>query len=214
MIKNLCYVIPPPKLNPVEWQWVYNVVILPIAQEQGFTCDMAKVMGEEGTLIDNIIENLVQAELVVVDVTMCDDPRAYYQLGVRHARSNRTIVIAKSGSDILSDLKPYKLITYSDEGKAIGSFQDKFRKLVKLIKNSPEEPDNPVQHYLNGVGKLLEQNQAMEEKLTRLEQTVRENKNLQDKVAELERTLTTLASAPQPPPRKTITFTPVPPTGQ
>jgi hypothetical protein len=210
MIKNLCYVVRPPKIVLSEWQWVYNVVIQPIAVEQGFKCDLAKVMGDPGTLIDNIILHLVHAELVVIDVTRCDDPRAYYQLGVRHARSNRTILIAKNDSDILSDLKPYNLITYSDAGTEIAKFQARFRELVETIRREPEEPDNPVQHYLNGAGKLLEQNQALEEKLSQLEQTMHENKDLQAKVAELERTMTTLASAPQPP-RKTITFTPVPP---
>ena len=69
-----------------------------------------------------------------------------------------------------------------------------------------------MQRFLGGVGKLLEQNQALAAKLSELEQTVRDNKDLQNKVVELERYLTTLASAPQQPPHETIKFKPVPPT--
>ncbi|HEX5702653.1 MAG TPA: hypothetical protein VFX97_05505 [Pyrinomonadaceae bacterium] len=213
MIKDYCYVVPPPKLKLNDWRWVYDVLIQPIAIERGFKCDLGQVMGEPGALIDNILSKLIQAELAVVDVSECGDPRAYYQLGVRHARSNRTILISQRDANIPNDFKPYSLITYSSEAREISRFREQFQELIVRIRTDPEEPDNPVQRFLSGGGRLIEENQALQSRLTELEQTVRENKDLQGKVIELERTLTTLASAPQRETQRAITFKPVPPAG-
>jgi hypothetical protein len=169
-------------------------------------------MGDD--LIDNILSKLLPAELAIIDVSDDDDPRAYYQLGVRHARSNRTILISHRDSSILSDFKPYYVITYTEEAKDITEFQKQLQNLIDKIRKAPDEPDNPVQRFLSGAGRLIEENRALQSKLEELEKTVRENRDLQNKVTELERTLTTLASAPQQPPRQTIKFKPVPPTGE
>jgi hypothetical protein len=213
MIKDYCYVVPPARLKAKDWQWVFKVLIQPIVEKKGLKCDLGQIMGEPGTLIDNILSKLLQAELAIVDVTEADDPRAYYQLGVRHARSNRTILISERDANIFSDFRPYYVITYSSEARDITRFQEQLQELIDRIRSEPEEPDNPVQRFLGGSGKLIEENNALQARLSELEKTVRENKELQTKVTDLERTLTTLASAPQQPPHQTIKFKPVPPTG-
>ena len=212
MIKGYCYVVPPATFKARDWEWVYNVVIQPLLARNEITCDLGRVMGESGVLIDNILSKLLQAEFAIVDVTETDDPRTHYLLGVRHARSNRTILISQSDESILNDFRPYRVITYSSEGREINRFQEQLHEFLKQIRSAPEEPDNPVQRFLGGAG-LVEENQALQAKLADLEKTVRENTDLQGKVTELERTLTTLASAPQQPPHQTIKFKPVPPIG-
>lgn len=211
MSNGYCYVVPPGEVKRSEWQWVFDVMIAPIAQKSGLSCVLGQVMGEG--LIDNILSKLLQAELAIIDVSDEKDPRAYYQLGVRHARSNRTILISQRDATIFSDFKPYYVITYSSAAKDIIKFQKQLQDVIDKIRSAPDEPDNPVQRFLSGAGKLIEENRALQAKLEQLENTVRDNKDLQTKVTELERTLTTLASAPQQPPHQTIKFKPVPPTG-
>lgn len=212
MIENYCYVVPPATFKANEWGWVYDVLIKPIAEKRGMKCDLGQIMGEPGTLIDNILSKLLQAELAIVDITGGTDPRVFYQLGVRHARSNRTILVCQHDTDIFNDFRPYHVITYSAAARDITNFQAQLLQTIDTIRGNPDEPDNPVQRFLGGVGKLMEEKQALAAKLAEMEQSVRENKDLQNKVEELERTLTTLASAPQQPPHETIKFKPVPPT--
>lgn len=209
MNNSYCYVVPPGKVSRSDWQYVFDVLISPIAEKKGMKCVLGQVMGE--ALIDNILAKLLQADLAIIDVSGDDDPRAYYQLGVRHARSNRTILIGQHDTNIISDFKPYYVVTYSSAAKDITKFQQQLESLIDRIRCAPDEPDNPVQRFLSGAGKLIEENHALQSKLEELEKTVRDNKNLQSKVTELERTLTTLASAPQEPPHQTIKFKPVPP---
>jgi len=209
MSNGYCYVVPPGNVGRSDWQYVFDVLISPVIEKKGMKCVLGQMMGE--ALIDNILAKLLQAELAIIDISSEDDPRAYYQLGVRHARSNRTILIGHYDTNIISDFKPYYVVNYSSAAKDITKFQQQLEALIDRIRNAPDEPDNPVQRFLSGAGKLIDENRALQSKLEELEKTVRENQDLQNKVMELERTLTTLASAPQQPPHQTIKFKPVPP---
>ncbi|MET0649058.1 MAG: hypothetical protein ABW208_20810 [Pyrinomonadaceae bacterium] len=211
MLKDVCYVVRPAKPSLGDWRWVYDELVQPTAQSTGLRCVLGTVMGETGTLIEDLIKNLIHAELVIVDISGCDDPKTFYQLGVRHARSNRTILITPNQDDVFSDFQPFYSLTYPNEAKAFPAFRRALKEMIDKIREQPEEPDNPVQRYLNGAARLVEENRDLHQKLDDLQRVARENQDLKEKMADLERTLTTLAAAPQSHrPEKRIVFTPLP----
>jgi hypothetical protein len=186
-------------------------LLQPTARELGLTCVLGAVMGETGTIIEDLIKHLIHAELVIVDISGCDDPKAFYQLGVRHARSNRTILITPNKDDVFSDFQPFHSLTYPSNAKDFPAFRRALKEMVSTVRQQPDAPDNPVQRYLNGAARLIEENRVLHEKLDELQRVANENDNLKAKMADLERTLTALAGAPQSNrSEKRIVFTPLP----
>lgn len=211
MLENLCYVVRPAKPPLADWRWVFDELLQPAARELGLTCELGAVMGERGTIIEDLIKYLIHAELVIIDISGCDDPKAFYQLGVRHARSNRTILITPNKDDVFSDFQPFHSLTYPNTARDFPAFRRALKEMVGMIRQQPDEPDNPVQRYLNGAARLLEENRLLREKLDELQRFASENDDLKAKVSNMERILKDLSAAPQTErPEKRIVFTPLP----
>jgi hypothetical protein len=197
MLKDMCYVVRPAKMTLAEWKWVFDELLEPTAKDAGFTCVLGAIMGEPGTLLDSLISKLVQAEMVIVDISGCNDPKTFYQLGVRHARSNRTILITPNKDDIFYDFQPFYSLTYPNSPRDFPAFRRALKEMMLKIRQEPEEPDNPVQRYLSGAGRLAEENKLLHEKLDELERVAQENQHLKDKLADVERTIQILREAPR-----------------
>src|SRR6478736_3924231 len=87
-----------------DWLDIYVNVLKPAIESAGYTCERAEVT--TGSLIKSIVERLRNAKLVVADMTD-HNPNVFYELGVRHALSRRTIMIAQGALHIPSDLRGY-----------------------------------------------------------------------------------------------------------
>lgn len=77
----------------------------------------------------------------------------FYELGVRHSLSPRTILIAQSLDDIPSDLREYRTITYENSAKGVKDFSDRLRNYFDEIFQEPERSDSPV---LDRLGSIIE----------------------------------------------------------
>ena len=91
---------------------------------------------------------MIAAWVVVADLTDTN-PNVYYELGVRHALTDRTIIIAQKREHILFDLSNYANHVYdwkTQEGKA--EFTQKLRELLADVDSKPDRPDNPVSDFL------------------------------------------------------------------
>jgi len=102
---------------------------------------------KSGSFVKDIIEQLNSAYIVIADLTG-QNPNVFYELGVRHALSSRTIIIAQSIDDIPSDLRSYRTIIYETSAKGAKQFADKIEELLKAINNDPEASDNPVLDFI------------------------------------------------------------------
>ncbi len=170
MKKDLCYMIYP-ATDGQDWELIFRSLVKPAAQTAGFEqCKLSLPMGKPGSPIEDIISPLVEADLVVIDVTGCDDPPTFYLLGVRHARSNRTILITQDPLHILTDFRPYHSITYDTQGlKAQENFKKGFQAVLARIEAEPEKPDNPVLRYIERDVAWRETIQIQQRKIEELE---------------------------------------------
>ena len=100
-----------------------------------------------GDIITHIIENLVSSEIVIADLTG-RNPNVFYELGVRHATSNNTILIAENLEDIPFDLRGLRTISYEYTPGGMRRFEGELKKAVEAIISTPEKIDNPVRRYL------------------------------------------------------------------
>ena len=82
----------------------------------------------------------------------------FYELGVRHALSPRTVLIAQSVDDIPSDLREYRTIVYDTTAKGAAEFANRLKKYLSEMYKEPERPDNPV---LDRIGSIFENKIAL-----------------------------------------------------
>jgi len=79
--------------------------INPACNELGIQCDRVDADLTEKSIIQQIVTGIYEADVVIVDITS-SNPNVLYELGVSHTLPypNKTIVIAKKGSQIPFDI--------------------------------------------------------------------------------------------------------------
>ena len=191
MSDKLCYIVKSSHVDTKKWEWVLKYLIKEVAQERGFRCEVGNPFGDKFYRLDRDIAKLIQADLVVIDVTGCDDPTVFYQLGVRHARANRTLLIAQDEESLEEDVASFHKITYSSDAEEdYGGFCQEFARVLDELAAHPQEPDNAVQKYLRGEGRTEKQEKQMKEQAQLIAR-------LQKKINSLEEQVQSTPSSPQ-----------------
>ena len=85
-----------------EWTQVFNEVIKPAVEAASYSC--RRSTATRGNLIKGIIQDLDGSWVVLADLTD-RNPNVFYELGVRHALKDRTILVAQNRKDIPFDLQ-------------------------------------------------------------------------------------------------------------
>jgi hypothetical protein len=192
MPEKLCYIVKSSKTDQQVWDWVRTELIETVAEKRGYRCEVGPPLGTIPHLIDRDIKKLIRADLVVVDATGCEDPQVFYQLGVRHARANHTILIAEDDESLAEDVASFYKIPYSSNAQhGFGGFRRRFAEVLDQLAAHPREPDNAVQKYLRGAGRVEEQAEAMREQEKRIA-------HLQEQIARLRQEIESNPPPPEP----------------
>lgn len=72
----------------------------------------------------------------------------FYELGVRHSLSKRTIILAQGIQHVPSDLRGYWFIDYGTTLSRAAQFKQEIRRLLTEIEEDPDKSDNPVSDFL------------------------------------------------------------------
>ena len=100
---------PGPDGLPVDFNRVYAELIRPALEQAGLTAFRADEETRPGDIRVDMFQELLIADLVVVDITI-DNPNVWYELGVRHALRARGVVLVSGGHaskafDVYTDRK-------------------------------------------------------------------------------------------------------------
>ncbi|MCW3106493.1 MAG: hypothetical protein JWQ09_999 [Segetibacter sp.] len=128
-----------------RWTEIFFNVFKPAIEALGYTCERA--MPETGSLTKSIVEKLRHSRIVLADVTD-RNANVFYELGVRHSLSKRTIIITQDSSHVPSDLKGYWFIQYGILPGQVSRFKEDIRTVIIKIEGNPEKSDNPISDYL------------------------------------------------------------------
>ncbi len=128
---------------------VLDHLIRPAVEESvlGLRVIRADEIHRPGSFIRDVLEYLAGAYLVIVDLTG-QNANVFYELGVRHALSPRTILIAHETADLPADLREYRTLMYSDAPGSDETFRQQLRSYLEQIERTPDAPDNPVLSWL------------------------------------------------------------------
>lgn len=156
MDKKLIFVITPIGEKGSEkfkkYDAIFKTMIKPAIDnvDKTFRIIRADHISQPGSFIKDILEHLQNAYIVIANLTELN-PNVFYELGVRHALSNRTIMITEDINILPSDLKEYRAIPYYPDITTIEEFKENLEKTINEILSNPDKSDNPVQDRLPSI---------------------------------------------------------------
>lgn len=131
-----------------EWTRIFEAIFKPAIEGAGLGYECRRSNATRGNIVAGIVRDLNDAYVVLADLTD-RNANVFYELGVRHALTNRTIIIAQDRRDIPFDLGNYASHVYdwrSEKGNE--ELTRTLRELLHEIDTNPERPDNPVSDFL------------------------------------------------------------------
>ncbi len=149
--KKKCFVIMPfsttKSCTENKWTEIFEYIIKPAIEESGLGYECERSVAGRENIVKGILDALNKANVVIADLTD-NNPNVFYELGVRHTLTNRTILIAQGEEHIPFDLKPYPVAFYSESPAKIVEFKKDIKKKLEDIEKNPERSDNPVGDFL------------------------------------------------------------------
>jgi hypothetical protein len=160
--KPICFVImgfgkktDPLTGNSYDLDKTYKNIIKPSVIKAGYECVRADEIKDSGLIDKSMYALLMQAELVVADITTYN-PNAIYELGIRHAvRPYSTIILKEKKGQLPFDLDHNRMFMYSHLGDDIGFDEAKRcqHKLIELIKaiSKAKKTDSPLYEFIKDI---------------------------------------------------------------
>jgi hypothetical protein len=158
-----------PKVNPeqarrldlIYSQWIKPAVESikdPFRPDEQIVCHRADKSVRPEEIITHVIEHLMTSDIVIADLSG-RNPNVFYELGVRHAIGNNTVLIAEDLDDIPFDLRGMRAIVYKYEPEYMLKLKSSLDEAIKEIFKDPNRIDNPVRRFIYNteVDKLINQ---------------------------------------------------------
>jgi len=126
---------------------IFNSLLFPIASEFEYQARRAIDEARPGEITTNIIQDIVEADLVIADLTF-HNANVFYELALRHARGTPFFHVASIGTKIPFDISVINTV-FIDRA-TIGSIDKtrvELRKHFKLLSNGTVSFDNPVKRH-------------------------------------------------------------------
>lgn len=99
-------------------------------------------ISNSGSITSEIFKKLILSDYVVVDLTY-PNPNVFYELGLRHAIRNKTILIKEKGSvNAPFDIAGLRYIEYQDTGTGLKQLKSELSKVFSVYDNNPSHLDS------------------------------------------------------------------------
>ena len=92
---------------------LYKEVIRPVCEQSGFQVERADDVFRPGTILQDIINGLLDSDVVIAEVSPAN-PNVFYELGYAHALAKPTVLLARRGGELPFDISGYRVIFYDD----------------------------------------------------------------------------------------------------
>ena len=149
--KSICFVIMPYEKKEnfdgeiIDFDRLYDSAIQPAVNEVGLECIRSDRVGKAGRIHNEMFRNIIEADVVIVDITTLN-PNVFYELGVRHtARQSVTILIGSKGTHIPFNINDRRVIEYKIESESdYGKLKETIKKFIISGLENYGENDSPI----------------------------------------------------------------------
>jgi hypothetical protein len=105
-----------------------------------------------GSVTTDIISRLMHSDYVIADVTY-PNPNVFYELGIRHASRNGTIIIRdKAGPRVPFDIAHLRYIEYENTTIGLKELASQLSIYFGHFEKNPDRPDNHFQEFAKLTG--------------------------------------------------------------
>lgn len=95
-----------------------------------------------GSISNDIFTKLMHSKYVIADITY-PNPNVFYELGIRHAISPRTILIReKINFSVPFDISHLRYVPYTQEADGMENLTNELKKRFTYYNQNPTKPDN------------------------------------------------------------------------
>jgi tetratricopeptide (TPR) repeat protein len=123
---------------------VYQSIVIPAVMRAGYEASRSDISAEPGNITHAIIRSLLEADLVVADLTEAN-ANVFFELGIRHAfRKSGTIHIVDETHILPFDIAVYRAIKYSNNIAALPAVIDEIARAITQREGQVGRSDNPV----------------------------------------------------------------------
>lgn len=164
--KKICFVISPigEEASDIRERsdQVLKHIITSSVEHLGYTIIRADKISEPGIITTQIIEHIVDAELVIADLTD-KNPNVFYELAIRHAIRKPLVQLIKKGEVIPFDVAATRIIQFDLHSlDSVAAAKEEIISQVKSLESGKSEINNPISVSLDL--KLLKESGNLEER--------------------------------------------------
>jgi CheY-like chemotaxis protein len=130
-----------------EWRVIFDEVLKPAVESvSDFVCERVNV--RTGIIAEEVVVGLQCAEVVIADLTDAR-PNVLYELGIRHALRDTTILIVQDPKHLPSDLAANGTITYGWRShRDREQLRSNLKEVLETLTSRPAATESPVRKYL------------------------------------------------------------------
>jgi hypothetical protein len=126
-------------------------IIRPAVKEFGLEVVRADQMGKPGMIGKQVIEHILKARLVVVDLSF-HNPNVFYELCLRHTTRLPTVQVKRAEDKIPFDLNQYRTISIETRDPytlvpKLQTYTSEVANQVRRALEDSESGDNPISLY-------------------------------------------------------------------
>jgi hypothetical protein len=108
---------------------------------------ISRASAPQGNITKSILIDLKESDIVIAILTD-QNPNVFYELGVRHTQSNKTIMLCEKSQRIPFDLSVYGVGFYKDNKLRFRYIEKELLERLKQIALNRDKPDNPFYDFV------------------------------------------------------------------
>lgn len=129
-----------------EFDDVYEHVIQATLVVEGFSVSRADEARNSRSIMHDVIQGIVSADLIVVDLTGTN-PNVYYELGLAHAFGKKVILLTQDIEEVPFDLRAYRVVTYSTHFARVAEAKEQLLRLARGARDGDVHFGSPVSDF-------------------------------------------------------------------
>jgi hypothetical protein len=128
---------------------VFRHIIEPCANECGYAAIRADHIAEPGIITNQVIQQLIEAPLVVADLSE-RNPNVFYELAIRHALRKPLVQLIRRGEAIPFDVAGMRMVQIDHQDlDSVAEAKLEIVKQIRAIESDPTKVQSPISAAVN-----------------------------------------------------------------